>query len=68
MINFQDIFETRKRPFINAFSICMTVPLIEQSKQSKYSLIKATKFISEVNNVNARFICWMRSKLAIEID
>ena len=27
MRNFQDTFETRKRSFINAFSICMTVPL-----------------------------------------
>ena len=26
MRNFQDTFETRKRSFINAFSICMTVP------------------------------------------
>ena len=29
MRNFQDTFETRKRLFISAFSICMTVPLIE---------------------------------------
>ena len=27
MRNFQDIFETRKRSFISAFSICMNVPL-----------------------------------------
>ena len=27
MRNFQDIFETRKRSFISAFSICMTVPV-----------------------------------------
>ena len=27
MRNYQDTFETRKRSFINAFSICMTVPL-----------------------------------------
>ena len=27
MRKFQDTFETRKRSFINAFSICMTVPL-----------------------------------------
>ena len=27
MQNFQDAFETRKRSFISAFSICMTVPL-----------------------------------------
>ena len=27
MRNFQDTFETRKRSFINAFSICITVPI-----------------------------------------
>ena len=27
MRNLQDTFETRKRSFISAFSICMTVPL-----------------------------------------
>ena len=29
MRNFHDTFETRKRSFISAFSICMTVPLIK---------------------------------------
>ena len=28
MRNFQDTFETHKRSFINAFCVCMTVPLI----------------------------------------
>ena len=28
MTNFQDTFETLKRSFVSAFSICMTVPLI----------------------------------------
>ena len=27
MLHFQDTFETRKRSFISAFSVCMTVPL-----------------------------------------
>ena len=27
MRNFHDTFETRKRSFISAFSVCMTVPL-----------------------------------------
>ena len=31
MQNFQDGFEIRKRSFISAFSICMTVPLIQVS-------------------------------------
>ena len=31
MRNFQDFFETRKRSFISAFSICMTVPLMLNS-------------------------------------
>ena len=32
MRNFQDSFETRKRSFISAFSICMTVPLSKNPK------------------------------------
>ena len=44
MQNFQDIFETRERSFISAFSICMTAPLtitthvlpnISQSKENQ---------------------------------
>ena len=31
MSNFQDTFETRKRPFVSAFSFCMTVPLSSSS-------------------------------------
>ena len=27
MQNFKDTFETRKRSFITAFAVCMTVPL-----------------------------------------
>ena len=34
MQNFQDTFKTRKQSFINAFSICMTVPLKKVSKIS----------------------------------
>ena len=30
MQNFLDAFETRKRSFISAISICMTVPLNEE--------------------------------------
>ena len=32
MRNFQDTFETRKRSFFSAFSICMTVPLISNHR------------------------------------
>ena len=32
MQNFQDIFKTRKRLFINVFSICTAVPLKKVSK------------------------------------
>ena len=44
MRNFQDTFETRKRSFISAFSICMTVPLNvslgnEFDKKSSNSLL-----------------------------
>ena len=35
MRNFQDTFETRKRLFINAFSICMTVPLRKTQARTK---------------------------------
>ena len=37
MQNFQDTFETRKRSFISAFSICMTVPLITTMQVSRNS-------------------------------
>ena len=33
MRNFQDSFETRKQPFISAFSICMTVLLKERKRE-----------------------------------
>ena len=36
MRNFQDTFETRKRSFISAFSIYMTVPLITKVNIYKY--------------------------------
>ena len=29
MRNFQDTFETSKRSFVSAFSICMTIPITE---------------------------------------
>ena len=35
MRNFQDMFETRKRSFINAFSICMTVSLKGKANSSE---------------------------------
>ena len=40
MRNFQDVFETRKRSFITAFSICMTVPLISEAKHDDDPLYK----------------------------
>ena len=48
MRNFQNTFKTRKRSFISAFSICMTVPLrknftrkeIQEFKQFKNHLIQ----------------------------
>ena len=41
-MNFQDTFETRKRSFINAFSICMTVPLISMFLNCIYTNIGST--------------------------
>ena len=42
MQNFQDTFETRKRSFISAFSICMTAPLnlSENSFQTALNVIR----------------------------
>ena len=40
MRNFQDTFETRKRSFISAFSICMTVPL-RSKLRNKYLIQKS---------------------------
>ena len=36
MRNFQDTFETRKRSFISAFSIYMTVPLTPGGNKRSY--------------------------------
>ena len=38
MRNFQDTFETGKRSFISAFSICMTVPLKNVIKSFEMTL------------------------------
>ena len=43
MRNFQDTFETRKRSFINAFSICMTVPSKYQTKRKNSHRIELKK-------------------------
>ena len=40
MQKFQDTFETRKRSFTSAFSVCMTVP-IKQFKWRTFRLINA---------------------------
>ena len=44
MQNFQDVFETRKRSFINAFSICMTVPL--KSRERGCKILETRKIFS----------------------
>ena len=58
MRNFQDIFETIKRSFISAFSVCMTVPLMSIfsvdfdnfQKIYVYSIFDNCKFVSQHNN------------------
>ena len=35
MRSLQDTFKTRKRPFICAFAVCMTVPLIKYGHNPK---------------------------------
>ena len=49
MINFQDTFETRRRSFINAFSICMTVPL---NLDTFYTLSHSSVSIVDFEHVN----------------
>ena len=44
MRNFQDTFETRKRPFISGFSICMTVPLSFYQRIHKPSIHASLTF------------------------
>ena len=43
--NFQRTFETRKRSFISAFSICMTVPLIESPRLSAFKCPKWVTYL-----------------------
>ena len=38
MRNFQDTFETRKRSFIGAFPVCMTVPLMQLIDQISFNI------------------------------
>ena len=45
MRNFQDTFETHKRSFINAFSICMTVPLSNKKSKLLFYFYFFSKFI-----------------------
>ena len=51
MRNFQDTYETRKRSFISAFSICMTVPLKELQNHSGKSFFESATKIAE-NAIN----------------
>ena len=51
MQNFQDTFEIRKRSFIIAFSICMTVPLIV------HNLSKLSTFNERVSTEAAAHWC-----------
>ena len=66
MQNFQDTFETRKRLFISAFSICMTVPLkycnreniIEKkgnAERIKSNLLKLVAYMQHVLPKNGAF-------------
>ena len=55
MRNFQDTFETRKRSFINAFSICMTVPSKYQTKRKNSHRIELKK--GDLYKNLSRFSC-----------
>ena len=45
MRNFQDTFETRKRSFSNAFSICMTAPLRKVDRTTFFHFCSTKKKI-----------------------
>ena len=51
MQNFQDLFETRKRSFIRAFSICMTAPLNIMKMRVK---MKNRSHRSDINRTRPR--------------
>ena len=51
MRNFQDTYETRKRLFISAFSICMAVPLKSITRGSSTLVASRTMFF--VTTVNS---------------
>ena len=65
MQKFQDTFETRKRPFISAFSICMTVPLSANSlpnlpqhgQKKKYAISFTRSFF--LQNFSLNLICML---------
>ena len=53
MQNFYDIFETRKRSFISAFSICMTVPLNHVYRNKSGVTLHCAQFrISQIIHFN----------------
>ena len=49
MRSFQDTFKTRKRSFINAFSICMTVPL--KNNGNRYRTYKYKALQCKIENL-----------------
>ena len=51
MRNFQDTFEARKRSFISAFSICMTVPLILKELPENFENIYINKLENSIDRV-----------------
>ena len=61
MGNFQDAFETRKRSFISAFSICMTVPL---TKIHFINILRSKSIflIFDINKIFQKF-CFFNGKI-----
>ena len=57
MRKFQDTYETRKRLFISAFSICMTVPLKPKivEKTDYAHIISAFSFHTQFKSNNTTF-------------
>ena len=54
MRNFQDTFETRKRSFICAFSICMTLPLRCSRSQMFFKIGVLKNFVI----FTGKYLCW----------
>ena len=70
MQNFHDIFDTRKRPFICAFSIFMVVTLrnIDMALLSLLSTLKTFKTFLSISFLNFENCCWLGLPAEIKVQ